>query len=61
MINVRMRVYLTDEGDRLFNVLPEIALQNCALCTAGLSAEEVQFMTRVLATLITNLTARETV
>jgi len=55
----RMLVFLTDEGDRLFDILPEIALNHCNLCIGGLSDEDVQFMTRVLTTLITNLTARE--
>lgn len=53
----RMLVFLTDEGDRLFNVLPEIALANCGLCTAGLSEDDVQFFTRTLNTLIVNLTS----
>lgn len=55
----RSLVYLTDEGDKLFDVLPEIALQNCGLCTSGLSESEVKFMSHVLTTLISNLSEGE--
>ncbi|MBC8000099.1 MAG: MarR family transcriptional regulator [Leptolyngbya sp.] len=57
----RMLVFLTDDGDKLFHVLPEIALENSGLCTSGLTEDEVHFMTAMLNALIVNLTSGESI